>query len=60
MIPANDANTARIIGLCAQILRVSGSARAVVLLKVFFNDNPLISAQKCRNSAPLISGGEIG
>jgi hypothetical protein len=42
MIPANDANTARIIGLCAQILRVSGSARAVVLLKVFFNDNPLI------------------
>ena len=60
MIPSDDAMLKRIIRLGAQILRASERAHRDALLKVFFNDNPLISAQKCRNSAPLISGGEIG
>jgi hypothetical protein len=60
MISAEDAKTRRIIRFVAQVLRAFESADAVVLLKAFFNDSPLISAQKCRNSAPLILGGEIG
>jgi hypothetical protein len=41
-------------------LRAFESANTAALLKAFFNDTPLIFAQKCRHSAPLIPGGEIG
>jgi hypothetical protein len=51
MIPANDANTGRIIRLCAQILRAYGNAKGVVLLKALFNDRALIFAEKCTHSA---------
>jgi hypothetical protein len=51
MIPANDANTSRIIRLCAQILRAYGNAKEVVLLKALFNDNRLIFERNYRNSA---------
>ena len=51
MISADDAKTRRIIRLIAQILRAFGSTRLEALLKVFFNDNPLISPPKCRDSA---------
>jgi len=60
MISAEDAKMRRIIRFTAQILRASRSVNAAVLLKAFFNDSPLISADKCRHSAPLISGREIG
>ena len=60
MIPAHDANRTRINRLFAQILRASEYVRSAGLLKAFFNDTPLIFAQKCRHSAPLIPGGEIG
>ena len=60
MISTEDAKTARIIRFAAQILRASESVSTAGLLKAFFNDSPLISPQKCRNSAPLIPGGEIG
>jgi len=60
MISAEDAKMRRIIRFTAQILRAFESANAAVLLKAFFDDRPLISAPKCRNSAPLIPGGEIG
>jgi hypothetical protein len=51
MISAEDAKTRRIIGLIAQILQMFGSANAAALLKVFFNEHPLISAGKCSDSA---------
>jgi hypothetical protein len=51
MISAEDAKMTRIIRLVAQILRALESAHAAALLKVFFNDNPLISAEKCGHSA---------
>lgn len=60
MISVEDVTTRRIIRFTAQILRAFESASAAELLKAFFNDSPLISAEKCRNSAPLIPGGEIG
>ena len=51
MISTGDAKMRRITWLGAQILRASGCANAVLLLQVLFNDNPLISAGKCRDSA---------
>jgi len=59
VIPADDAKLRRIIRLDAQILRASESTHPDMLLKVFFNDNPLIFAVKCRHSAGP-SGLEIG
>jgi hypothetical protein len=51
MIPANDANTGRIIRLCAQILRAFKHKTRAVLLKALFNDNRLIFARNYGHSA---------
>jgi hypothetical protein len=50
MISPEDAKARRIIRLFAQILRVLERENAGALLKVFFNDIPLISAGKCTES----------
>ena len=49
MISSGDANIRRIIGFEAQILRLPGYVDAA-LLKVVFNDIPLIFAGKYRES----------
>ena len=51
MISACDAKMRRITWLDAQVLRALGCANAVLLLQVLFNDNPLCSAEKYRDSA---------
>ena len=57
MISTGDAKMRRTTWLNAQILRAFGRANAVLLLQVLFNDNPLISAGKYRDSAgPLRVG----
>ena len=50
MISAADAETTRIMRLVAQILRAAEHSDTGVLLKVLFNDNPLIFAGKCGQS----------
>jgi len=59
VIPSDDAMLKRIIRLGAQILRASERAHRDALLKVFFNDNPLIFVAKCTHSAGP-GGLEIG
>ena len=50
MISPHDAKRTRIIGFVAQILHRFGNRNAGALLKMFFNDIPLISAGKYRKS----------
>ena len=59
VISADDVRLRRIIGFDAQILHAPESTHPDVLLKVFFNDNRLISVKKCRHSTGP-GGLEIG
>ena len=54
MILIDRAMSTRINWFLAQILRVFETATVMPFLKVFFSDNRLISAAKCRDSSQLM------